>query len=362
MSDGPPLLVSSRPVISIDGQEDSALGRDLIRLETRADANGVDELDAVFLNFGAAEGATAPGFVHFDRTRIDFGKAITVAFATSGSSETVFDGTINGIGGLYPEQRPPELRILAEDNLARLRLKRMSRVFEQQSDADILTRLIEDAGLRADVQLDSPSHVQRWQVGQSELALLRERARALDARIITHEGTVTITTQPDGEPPITLTRLNELIRFDARADITEQRSAVRVHGWDVSGKQGITEEAADDIARAVAEAQGRTGAEIVRDAWGETPEDLHLDGPSTTDEARSLAEGRMKHRARHFITGRGVTRGTPALRVGGRVELLDLGPWFSGVWEVTAVRHTFNQSSGYRTEFEACRAALEAGA
>jgi phage protein D len=362
MNDGPPLLVSSRPIIAIDGQEDSALGRDLIRLETRSDANGVDELEAVFLNFGAAEGASTPGFVHFDAARVDFGKGITVAFAVSGSAETVFEGTISAIGGLYPEHRPPELRILAEDNLARLRLKRMSRVFEQTGDADILTQLIQDAGLRADVQLDSPSHAQRWQVGQSELSLLRERARALDARIATRDGTVRITTQPDGAPPITLTRLNELIRFDARADLTEQRSAVRVHGWDVGGKQAITEEAADDIARAVAEAQGRTGAEIVRDAWGEAPEDLHLDGPSTTDEARSLAEGRMKHRARHFVTGRGVTRGTPAMRVGGRVELLDLGPWFSGVWEVTAVRHCFNQASGYRTEFEACRAALEPGA
>jgi hypothetical protein len=32
------------------------------------------------------------------------------------------------------------------------------------------------------------------------------------------------------------------------------------------------------------------------------------------------------------------------------------------VWEVTAVRHSFDQASGFRTEFDACRAALEAGA
>jgi phage protein D len=362
MTDGPPLLVGARPVISIDGQEDSALMRDLIRLETRADSNGVDELDAVFLNFGAAEGASSPGFVHFDRGRLDFGKSIAIAFNVGGARETVFDGSINAIGALYPEQRPPELTILAEDQLARLRLKRRSRAFEQSSDADMLNQLVQDAGLRADVQADGPSHTQRLQVGQSELALLRERARALDARITLRDGAVTVTTRSDGARPVTLTRLNELIRFELKADLAEQRSAVRVHGWDIAGKQAITEEAGTDAARAAAEGQGRTGAEIVREAWGEAPEDLHLDAPASTDEARRLAEARMRHRARNFIRGRGITRGTPTLRVGGRVELLDLGAWFSGVWEVTAVRHSFDQAAGYRTEFEACRAALEAGA
>jgi phage protein D len=171
-----------------------------------------------------------------------------------------------------------------------------------------------------------------------------------------------VTTRSEGARPVTLTRLNELIRFELKADLAEQRSAVRVHGWDIAGKQAITEEAGTDAARAVAEAQGRTGAEILRESWGEASEDLHLDAPASTDEARRLAEARMRHRARNFIRGRGVTRGTPTLRVGGRVELLDLGAWFSGVWEVTAVRHSFDQAAGYRTEFEACRAALEDGA
>lgn len=362
MNDGPPLLVSARPVITVDGRESTALHRDLIRLETHEDEQGLATLEAVFLNFGQTERADAPGYVHFDRDELDLGKTIAVSVSATGNAETVFEGTISAIGASYPESRPPELTILAEDALAKLRLRRRSRTFENVTDADIMRRVLDDAGIGADVDAMGPSHVQRWQVGQSELELLRERAAALDARIGLKDGRVTARSRPDGARPIPLSHQNELIRFEVRADLAQQRTTVRVHGWDVSAKQAIHEEAGPDSARAAAEAQGRTGPEALRQAWGEAPEDLHLEMPTTTEEARTLAEARMKRRARAFIRGRGTTRGTPGLRAGGRAELLDLGPWFSGVYEVTRVRHSFDQASGFRTEFEACRAAMEAGA
>jgi phage protein D len=362
MNDNPPLLVSARPVITVDGRESTALGRDLIRLETHEDEQGLARLEAVFLNFGQTDSADAPGYVHFDRDQLDLGKIIEVSVLVTGSPETVFEGTISAIGASYPESRPPELTILAEDALAKLRLRRRSRAFENATDADIMRRILDDAGIGIDMDLAGSSHEQRWQVGQSELALLRERAAALDARITTRGGRVTLRSRPDGARPIPLTHQNELIQFEVRADLAQQRTKVRVHGWDVAAKQAIHEEAGPDAARATAEAQGRTGPEALQQACGEAPEDLHLEMPATTEEARGLAEARMKQRARVFINGRGTTRGTPGLRAGGRAELLDLGPWFSGVYEVTRVRHSFDQASGFRTEFDACRAALEAGA
>lgn len=362
MTDAPPLLVSARPILTVDGREEAALGRDLIRLETREDEHGLASLEAVFLNFGVREAGREPGYVHFDRARLDFGKGLAVAFGTGGRRETVFEGKITAIGALYPEQRPPELTLIAEDALAKLRLARRGRVFASATDQAILEEIAQAAGLRAEVGAPGPSHAQRWQVGLSELALLRERAAALDARIALREGRLRLATREEGGRPVPLSAQNELIRFEVRADLAEQRSAVRAHGWDVADGRAIHEEAGAEAAQSVAAAGGRTGPECVRAAWGEAPEDLHLEMPATADEARQLAEARMKRRARRFVTGRGVTRGTPAIRVGARVELVDLGAWFSGVYEVTAARHRFDQAEGYRTEFEACRASLEPGA
>lgn len=362
MNDGPPLLVPARPVITLDGREDDALMRDLIRLETLEDDQGLATLEAVFVNFGVREAGATPGYVHFDRARLDFGQRIAVAFAVTGQPATVFEGKIGALGAVYPEQRPPELTLVAEDALAKLRLARRGRVFEAATDRAMIERIAGDAGLRAEVDSAGVTHAQRWQIGLSELALLRERAAALDARITLQGGTLRFTTAGDGARPIALSLQNELIRFQVRADLAGQRTVVRAHGWDVAGAEAIHEEAGAEAARAVATAGGRTGPECLRDAWGEAPEDLHLEAPATTDEARRLAEARMTRRARRFVTGRGITRGTPGLRVGARVELLDLGAWFSGVYEVTLARHRFDQAEGYRTEFECCRAALEPGA
>ena len=66
-------------------------------------------------------------------------------------------------------------------------------------------------------------------------------------------------------------------------------------------------------------------------------------------------EAALRRRARRFLRGLGVTRGTPQLHVGSKVELVDLGPWFAGTYLVTAVTHRFDQVEGYRTEFEAQR-------
>jgi phage protein D len=362
MNDGPPLLVTGRPVLTVDGREEDALMRDLLRLETLEDEQGLATLEAVFLNFGVREPGNPPGYVHFDRARLDFGKRIAVAFEVTGQRVTVFEGTIAAIGASYPERRPPELTLVAEDALAKLRLARRGRVFEDMTDQAMIERIASDAGLRAEVDSAGTTHAQRWQVGLSELALLRERAAALDARITLQGDTLRFATREDGARPIALSALNELIRFDVRADLAGQRTAVRAHGWDVAGADAIHEEVGAEAARAIAAAGGRTGPECLREAWGEAPEDLHLDMPAGADEARRLAEARMKRRARRFVTGRGTTRGTPQLRVGARVELVDLGSWFSGVYEVTLARHRFDQADGYRTEFECCRAALEPGA
>ena len=68
-----------------------------------------------------------------------------------------------------------------------------------------------------------------------------------------------------------------------------------------------------------------------------------------------MAEAALRRRARRFLRGTGVTRGTPTMHVGSKVDLVDLGPWFAGTYLVTAVTHRFDQVEGYRTEFEAQR-------
>ncbi|WP_295578930.1 hypothetical protein [uncultured Lamprocystis sp.] len=359
MSGQPELSAAGRPRIQVDGAPAARLEADLIRLEARADAAGVASLEAVFLNWGSREEGKPVDFVHFDRTAIDFGKRIGIAFAVTGAPEPIFEGLITGIGAAYPELRAPELTLLAEDALTGLRYRRRTRLSEDQTDGAIATRILEDAGLRAEVARDGASHTALWQVNQDDLSALRERTG--DALIGLRDGTVRVLEPVNAnDPPIKLTRENDLIRFTVLADLAHQRGAVRVHGWDVAAKEAIHESAGADAVRPEASG-GRLGPEVVADVFPEAAEDLHLEAPATGAEARTLAEAAMRRRARRFVRGVGTTKGTPSLRVGSRVNLVDLGPWFAGTYLVTAVTHRFDQVDGYRTEFEAQRADLGDG-
>jgi uncharacterized protein len=358
-ADGSQFLASGQPVFTVDGQVVAALGTGCFRLETMEDDTGLSTLEAVFLNLDHPAEGKPVDFLYFDRKIIDFGKAIAVAFQVSGQPTTVFQGVVTAIGGEFPEAREPELVVHAEDALAPLRMRRRTRVFDNASDSDILQQVANDGGLSPTVQLDGPTHVQHFQVNQSDLDLLRERAGAVDGMVTLSDHALQVEKRGAAtEAPILLSNYNELLRFTVLADLAHQRTKVRVHGWDVAAKQAIHETSDNDDARAVAGPGGRTGPEILTDIWSEAAEDMHLEMPATTDEARTLAKATMQRRARNFVRGRGTANGNPKLRVGARVELVDIGDFFSGIYQLTSVRHAFDMSYGYRTHFEASRAEL----
>ena len=59
-----------------------------------------------------------------------------------------------------------------------------------------------------------------------------------------------------------------------------------------------------------------------------------------------------------FAPSFGTTSGTPGLRVGGQIDVADVGPYFSGRYTVVALRHCFDQSLGLRSHFSAERTDL----
>jgi len=74
--------------------------------------------------------------------------------------------------------------------------------------------------------------------------------------------------------------------------------------------------------------------------------------------ARSMAEASYRSRARRFVTGSALADGDARLRAGVTVTLSGLGSLFDGDYYVVRVRHTYNLTDGYRTEFDVERPGL----
>ncbi|MCU0490528.1 MAG: contractile injection system protein, VgrG/Pvc8 family [Chloroflexaceae bacterium] len=345
-----PTAYIARPTVLLDNQPDSALGADLVAAMVEESSAGLFRCEARFNNFGPRNNRL--DYLYFDRARLDFGKAFGLEFGPPNASRRVFSGRISALEAEYMQGNNPHITVLAEDRLQDLRMTRRTRSFEDSSDADIIEQIARDHSLSPDVNLPGPTHRVVAQVNLSDLAFIRERARACGGEVWLDETTLHVAARPDrGNDTVTLAYGVDLLSFSVRADLSEQCTELGVSGWDVASKTAIAETAAE--AAVSAELNGdSSGGSLLAQAFGERRARVVHTVPLTTSEARTMAESRYRERARRFVTGTGLAEGIPALRVGSSLTLSRLGSMFDGSYTVVRVRHTYDLASGFRTEFD----------
>jgi hypothetical protein len=225
----PDALKPSRPTIFVAGTQSSSLTGGLLRLRVREDVHGLASCEAEFGNWGP--NGDSSDFLYFDR-RLKLGDGV------------LFSGRITGLEGRYPQGNSPSVVVLAEDRFQDLRMTRRTRTFADVSDADVVSQIASDHGLTADVGISGPKHKVLAQLNQSDLAFLRERARALDAELWMTDSKLSVKPRSSrGGSPITLTYGKELREFRVLADLAGQATSLEVTGWDVAGKTGLKERA-----------------------------------------------------------------------------------------------------------------------
>ncbi len=342
---------ASRPRLRIDGQPATNLGDSFLQsLLVEETTLGLFRCEASFLNWGSRDSQV--GYLFFDRQTLDFGKTIAVEFGPPGESGPVFAGRISGLEASYPANHPPEFLVLAEDRFQDLRMERRTRTFEDKTDTQVIQQVVSTYGLTAQVDVDGPSYRLLAQVNQSDLAFLRERAAAVDAELWIDNRTVYVQSRSRrNHGTVSVTYGRELLEFSVLADLSHQRSAVRVSGWDVSGKQAIDVEAGSNAIQA--ELNNRRAGSSALATLSPHSERVADAIPFSQDEARVQAEARFRRRARSFVRAQGIINGSTRLRVGSTVEITNVGDFFNGSYYVTLARHSFDLANGYQTSFQA---------
>lgn len=351
-----PALYSSRPRILVEGSEEPVLAQQLQGLFVEETTAGLSRCELTFVNWGPKNGAV--DFLYFDRALLDFGVKVRVEMGAGDASGSIFEGRITALEGRFTGNRPPELLVMAEDRLQDLRMARRTRTWEQVSDADVIRQVAQAHGLSADVDVSGPTHAVVAQVNQSDLALARERARAAGAELWIEGDTLKAKARPDrGAGSLSLTFGEGLHEFAVAADLAHQTTGFTVSGWDVASKQTVQPEATGSVVSAELNG-GDGGSDILQQAFGARKQQIVHDLPVNEDEARALAEAHFARVARRFVQGSGVAEGDSRLKVGAELELKKVGPLFEGKYTVTRVRHTFDNTHGYRTAFSVERPAL----
>jgi uncharacterized protein len=342
-------VTSARPAISVRGQDNPTASAGLLHMQIVETIEGLYRCEMTLGNWGVEDGAT--GYLYLDRQKIDFGDALEVSIAFGDQPEKLFNGRVMGIEAEYPEGASPQITFLLEDRLQDLRMTRRTRSFENMTDAAVIQQIASDHSLQAQVDLSGPTHKTLAQVNQSDLAFIRQRARALAAEIWLDGTTLHIAPRSSrSTTPASLTYNANLTSFTVLADLANQRTGVTASGWDVSGKQAATHEAAESVISGELNGQ-KSGPGLLAEKLGERKEFLAHTLPFSSDEATNHAEAYFQMMARRFVTGRGIAQPPPVLHAGSTVSLTGLGGLFNGDYYLSEVRHSFDLSQGFRSEF-----------
>lgn len=349
---------ASTPMLTIGG--DLALGpmHDLLELSVDEDVDGLASLEARFVNWGYT--GTGQGSLYLDRTTFDFGKDLKVGFGPD-TGDVLFTGKISALQADYPDGGAGSLSVCAEDALQEFRLTRRTRTFDESSTKDIANAMASEHGLTPQVDLDGPTRKVASQLNISDLAFLRALVHADGGELWLADKTLHVQDRAhrDGSTAA-LTYPGSLQSFSVRADLAHQVTDVAICGWSVADKDAI-KETGDASALGAELGPGDTsGSDVLEQAFSARHEMVVVDEPLQSDDARARAKAAYLDRARRFITGTGMTAGSPSIRVGSRVTLAGLSPLFNGDYRVIRTRHHYDLVKGYTTEFEVERAGIGA--
>jgi phage protein D len=339
-------VYTGTPRFTIDGREDPGLAQALLTLTVEEAFEGLYRCEASFTNWGPANGGI--GYLYSDRKALDFGKPLKVEAGNGDRDGVLFDGRIMALEGRFLRQAP-ELLVLAEDRLQDLRMTRRTRGFENVSDEDIFREIASGHGLQTDLDLNGPTYRAIAQLNQSDLAFLRERARAIDADVwIEGSKLFAKARSRHGGATVKLGYLREVLECSILADLARQCTALRVTGWDVAAKSAIDFKAdSSAVSNELDSLIG--GSSILNSAIGDRMQQIVHHFPVAQDEAQSLAEAAYRRAARQFLTGTLITEGDGRMRVGSLIDLSGFSSLFDGKYFVTRVRHTYTRANGFRT-------------
>lgn len=356
----PPMLISAAPTVRIAGQSLPLLSNAIQSLRVTEQLGGLSSLElSVFDVLSFADGSAGWGATA--NSPLQLGAAIKIYTGETGAPREIFDGVITGIEGDYREGQPPLFTILAEDRLWTARRKRRSRIFEDKSPADIVRAIAGDHGLVPEVRdgLDGPTST--WaQMNESDLGFMRRILARFDCDVQCVENKLQAGPRArDARTAVTLTQGAELNRARITADLADQATSVRVGGWDTAAGEAV---AATATRGEMGPGVGKDGASVLRDTFEAMVEHVGDSDALTSSEATAIARALYGQRARRFVRVDAAAQGNAELRVGTRVTILGVNPFFANDYSVVEAVHRFDLMAGYITEFRAESAYLGSGA
>lgn len=278
------------------------------------------------------------------------GNGIEVRMGYVDDLHPMFDGEITSISPTFPESGMSTVSIQARTRLHRLQGTPKTRTFQNVTDKQIVERIAREMRLTPQVDDTETVHSYVMQHNQTDLQFLTERAGRIGFELLVDGRKLVFKRDEPGDREVyTLEWGRSLKSFNPTLETLRQVQQVTVRGYDPSSKREIVGRAG------IGAVATRMGGQVAEAAFGVRTEDIRVETPVASQaEADQLAHALFNSRALEFITGTGSSIGISQLRAGQAVDLLGLGPRFSGRYQIARSTHSIGDN-GYHTTFSVRR-------
>ena len=266
-----------------------------------------------------------------------------------GEDRTVFKGKVLR-HAVQASVRGSLLRVELKDAAVKLTQGRQSRVFRDQTDADLIGKLITDAGLKkGPLAATPPRHAEIVQYQCADWDFLLARAEANGLLVAVTDGSIALravdlTPAPKQRFDFGISDLQEL---DIEIDAGQQLPGLAGSAWNLADLAAT----APVQAKAFALKQGNLSGATLATALGFADGQLLHPVPLVDKELQAWADARLMRSRMSLIRGRVSAAGLPALQLLDIIEIDGVGKRFNGRTAVTGLCHRVD-IGGWRTDVQ----------
>jgi Rhs element Vgr protein len=288
--------------------------------------------------------ATGRSFAISDSDFFQPGKLIEIKLRQEdGADQAVFKGlTIRQ--GVEATGDESTLTVGLKDAAIRLTGPRRSVVYREQSDDQIISTILQAAGLeKGTIAATKPKHPEIVQYNCSDWDFILSRADTYGLCVVADDGKVSLCDVGlTGNPRHSFEwGIQEIFEFEMEADANHQYNALESIAWDLRNQKLTTASKAKSITLS----QGNLDGGNIAKALGFETCTLSHPVPIDPEELKAWADARMTRTRMAMLRGRLAVSGLAEIKPLDEIEVSGIGERFNGKTLVTGVHHRVEAGS-----------------
>lgn len=276
------------------------------------------------------------------------GKEIDIQIGYQSEVESIFKGIIIHHGvKIKPSDHSTTVVKCCDKSIA-MTSGRKNAYFNEMKDSDIISGLIGDAGLSADVEGTDVMHKQIVQYYSSDWDFMLSRAE-INGKVVTIEDGKVAVKKPDvaASPELKIKFGKEIHRADLHLEADTQKADVACFSWDMTNQE-VTEGTSSEPE---AIAQGDIDGKKLSDIIHKTTHEYRSSIPVAQDELKAWADAEMIKSRLARIRGTVSFQGSAKAKAGTTIEISGISKSLNGNGYISRVHHQIVQNE-WHTECE----------